>query len=241
MIEMTRRDVYPEFGRTHRPGYLFFTRPRKGGAPAYGISYFTRADGEPVPGYEWFEPIHEGVVTGEDEGSEALGWPGPGRVLKCRLSDYFYDSNQIIVFRKPAFWTPEVGDRIAESARSREGMDYAEALLLGHAWRGSAMGRLMGKRVAIWVSRLAARGKMICSKHGVIAHRDGYADEVARKIGGVLTEDPDVVSPRRHFTCRRAFQDWKMGREAEVAIAALRRAHESAVSLSRQDGRTLWA
>jgi hypothetical protein len=243
MIELTQHHLYPKYWANYAPGYIGFTRPRRRLDPsAWGISYFTREDGGPVPGLEWFAPIHALVVLNERECVEALAWPGPGKVVVAPLAKYFDSGDQVIVFRKPWGWTEEKGHAIALEALRLEGADYAEELLLGHAFRGSLVGRLSdrlsGGRASRLVSRLTdSRHGMICSKLSHIAHRDGM-----RYRRGILAQDPALTSPRGHFACEECFEAWAAGARAERKLAAMRRAYISPVGLDMDDGgRLVWA
>lgn len=242
MIELTQHHVQPKYMVNYGPGYIGFTRPRRRHDPAaLGTAYFTRDDGGPLPGLEWFRPIHALVVLNELECVEALAWPGPGRVVVSRLSRYFDSHDQVIVFRKPMGWTEEKGHAIALEALRREGEDYAEELLLGHAFRGSLLGKgldaVSGGRASRLVSRLTdARQKMICSKLSHIAHRDGMRYRL-----GILARDPSLTSPLGHFACDQCHEPWATAAKAHRKLASMRRSYISPVGLDVDDrGRWAW-
>lgn len=195
------QSLAPEFGENYRAGFIGFTHTGSS-LLSRGVSHFSR--------WSRLGDIHVShvvVVTGENEGVEAL--PGKG-VVKSPLGRYFEDPKTQVFFRKPRKWSPALGQRIAESALAQVGTKFDNLLLAARVLEGSYLRRWLLSHF---------RG---CPEHfsGGLLNRDDrwIAAELAAYCldcqpeyadRGILSLPGEKISPQQLFEDAEIFSSWR--------------------------------
>jgi hypothetical protein len=140
---------------------------------------------------------HAFIVTGPDEITQAHVDTG---VATASLSALMQDSNVNVYFRIPTGFTPELGLRIAESARSYLGEKYDKTDILGMALNDTVTGRLLNKLFRGDPERLSAmllahQGREICSELAA----KSLNNQPEFKGHGVLSQPLSAIDPQELF------------------------------------------
>jgi len=180
-------------------GYVFFTHAHD--ALAEGIDFYERW----ARGKGDLAVHHTGIVASETEVIEAHWQMG---VRRAPLSKYWDDMETMIVFRRPAGWTAELGQRIAASALAMEGRPYDKGLILSQLCANTFIGHCLNKwfkgRPEEWVAkRLDNKQAFICSELSAYA-----LDEQPEFAGlGILGREMlDCISPQELFEDDKLFE-----------------------------------
>lgn len=158
-------DSRPQFGVNYDVGWIGFTS-RSGDIISEGISYFERWDD--VPGNICVE--HAFIVADKSACIEALG----GGIQASELSKYFKDQTCRTYFRRPAAWTPSMGDVIKGEAQKHIGDRYGYGIIfadmLANTLFGHWLNELTGNIPNSFVSEiLSRRGTEVCSQLAAMA------------------------------------------------------------------------
>jgi len=191
--------IKPQYGVTYKQGYVFFTNT--GDFVSNGVAYFEswRRMGD-------IKVSHVGIVTGDNEGVEAHIKTG---VARCKLDKYVGGKNKIF-FRKPRYWSPDMGARIADAAEAQIGQAYDTSLIVGRFLAGTKLGALLNRitRGAVdrYVSKLFdAEYKKICSETAA------FSLSIQPELEGLgcLAAPHRTIDPQVMFEDDVIFEPWK--------------------------------
>lgn len=174
----------------YNTGYVFFTHAHD--RIASGIDWFQRfGRGENLPVH------HTGIVVDSAHVEEAHWRSG---VRKAHLPDYLADPDTLIVFRRPRGWTPELGQRIAQAALSRDGRPYNKGLILSQLASNTFLGHLLNGVLRgmpeVWLCRmLDNRQAFICSQLSAWA----LNEQPEFKGRGILSAPLDTITPQELY------------------------------------------
>jgi hypothetical protein len=157
---MIPQSTAPAFGENYGTGWIGFT-DRHDNPISDGIAYFERWEIDP----DGIHVEHVFIVTGETTCVEALA----RGVQKSSLSDYFTDPNCRTYFRRPAAWTPAMGQAITDTAISHIGDKYGYGIivadLLANTFIGHQLNRLTNNAPNRIISKLLDRPREeVCSE-----------------------------------------------------------------------------
>lgn len=197
---MEIQSLEPRYGDNYKLGYIGFSF-NDASIVSKGIAYLTR----------WtrlgdVRVSHALVVAGDGVCVEAQIERG---VVERPLANYFDDPHSHLFFRKPRGYTPELGGRIAASARGQVGAGYDRWLLVAQAMQGCFLGRwvraVLGDRPDVAVSRfLNDPNRWICSELAAFAldSQPEYRDK------GILRQPDFTIDPQELFEDAELFCDW---------------------------------
>jgi hypothetical protein len=193
--------INPEFGTNYKVGYVGFTYS-DANLISRGIAYFTR-----WARMSQVKVSHALLVSGDDECIEAHA---QGGVQRASLSDYFNDEHCQIFFRKPVDLNADIAARLVKAAELEIGCKYDIALIAGHAFSNSHLGRLIrevfGGDAADLLCRLKNNeNRWICSEF--VAHCLSEQPEYHRK--GILQKPSETIDPQELFEDPFLFEPWK--------------------------------
>jgi hypothetical protein len=176
-----------QWGVNYDVGYDAFTAHPKDFLTA-GINWFERWDA--LPG---FPPAsHALKIVGPNQTIEALAHG----VVYGKLSDYLNDPDCALMVRKPAGWTPDIGQRLKAAAESHLGERYNYLLIvmmaIGHSYLGHGIDKLFKGKFAKWLEKTAdSKRYSICSQ--MVARSNSSLPEYKDK--GVLKLPPYDITP----------------------------------------------
>lgn len=182
----------PRYGHNYAPGYFGFVIRRKDFIAA-GIRWFSRWDSLPsIPA-----PSHAFVIGTEDTTIEAFG----SGVAYGSLQAYLDDQDVALIVRRPARWTPKLGDAIVEQAATHIGERYGYGLIAAHALSNTYAGHLLTKLTRGWFERkvvaaLDSRRAEICSELVARAAQDA---DPGLALRGCLVRDAAEIKPADLF------------------------------------------
>lgn len=172
------------------PGHIGFTYVN--GFVSTGVAYFER--------WHRRSPVrvtHTLVVSGPNECIEAHFDEG---VAHAPLTKYLNDPNCRILFRQPAGWTPELGQRIADAAAAKIGSRYNTSLIVAEAASDTFLGHWLNTAFRAWPNRLFSRlldkpNEWICSQlvAYALAQQPEYHDR------GILRAPLDTIDPQQLY------------------------------------------
>lgn len=180
-----------DYGLAYDVGFLGFTRTFdfEGDAIAYGERWERKGT---IPSVN-----HVLIVTGMGQCVQAHVKTG---VAVGQLSVYFNDPKTKVYFRKPLAWTPELGQRIANTAYAKIGCRYAHGLILEQIAADTIVGHFLNVISRGWIhaalSNLIAKpGEFICSTLGAFS----MASQPEYKGSGILKEPLAAIDPQKLF------------------------------------------
>lgn len=182
------------YGKDYDRGWAGFTFA--GGAISDGISYGERWERSGSK----FPPVsHAFICTGENAGIEAHLETG---VDHFDLRKYSQDSKCKLYFRKPRFWTPELGARIVATALMNPpfGLPYDKNLIVADALVDTFAGHYLNLWTRGWFKKklcktLGSDKAFICSE--TVAYVLRRQAELQGR--GCLADEPDTVDPQFLF------------------------------------------
>jgi hypothetical protein len=188
---MIIQKLNPKFGVSYDVGWIGFTRTFDfvGGAIAYGERWERTGT---IPAVN-----HVLIVAGNGTCVQAHCRYG---VQAGQLSQYLDDPTSRVYFRKPLGWTPELGQRIANTAHAKIGCRYANGLILEQVAADTILGHFLNVISRGWIhaalSNLIAKpGEFICSTLGAFA----MASQPEYKGSGILKEPLAAIDPQKLF------------------------------------------
>ncbi|PQO35908.1 hypothetical protein DTL21_08205 [Bremerella cremea] len=148
---------------------------------------------------------HVFVVTGEDEVVEAAY---PKGVVRSKLSyEYWPKEDRYVIFRKPKGLTPELADRIAETAEEQLGTDFDYATTANLAIQKNFLGWITNWLTSDEVNRagdylVESDSRWLCSALGA------YCLKSQKEYDGigVLENRPGMITPQELFECDELFE-----------------------------------
>jgi hypothetical protein len=122
------------------------------------------------------------------------------------LSQYLLDPSSRVYFRRPKGWTPDLGQRIANTAYAKIGCKYANGLILEQTAADTILGHFLNVISRGWIhaflSKLIARpNEFICSTLGAYA----LASQPEFKGSGILKEPLAAIDPQKLFEADEEF------------------------------------
>ncbi|HWY52037.1 MAG TPA: hypothetical protein VNW72_11200 [Chthoniobacterales bacterium] len=197
--------VPPKFGDNYDIGYIGFSGSvGNTNVVSQGIAYFTRWDK-----LSDITVSHALIVTGENECVEAIMGRG---VNADPLQAYFANPNAAIFFRKPLNYNKDIGQRIAQAAKSQVGTKYNDWLIAGFLLAGTFLGHVVNKvfkdKPEDDVNKfLAGHHTWICSELAAycLEQQPEYKDK------GILARPVDTIDPQALFEDQVIFTPWHTG------------------------------
>lgn len=147
---------------------------------------------------------HVFVVTGEDECVEAAY---PKGVVRSKLSkEYWPKEDRYVIFRKPKGLTPELADRITQTAEEQLGTDFDYATTTNLALQKNFLGWIVNWLTDDEVNRagnylVEGDSRWLCSALGA------YCLKSQKEFDGigVLKNRPGMITPQELFECDELF------------------------------------
>lgn len=187
----------PEFGVNYDIGWAGFVWHDS--FIADGIAWFTRRHRKGNPKVD-----HVFVVTGNNTLVEA----NSDGVDPESMDEYFKQPGYSVYLRKPKFWTPDLGSRIAAKANTYIGYPYDFGLIAGDAISNSIIGQITNDLTDDlfddWITRATDSSRaMICDKLYVLAAKD----QPELKGLGTLGVPPSENNPQMLFGDDAIFEE----------------------------------
>jgi hypothetical protein len=193
-------DVQPQYGINYGVGYAGFTF-RKDDLISHGIAYFTR--------WERLSDIKVSHVFVVENAEHVIGAHAGTGVARASIGELFDDPGVQVFFRKPRYWTRDIGERIVSKARPEIGKEYDLSLILAGALQATFLGKFLnkifGRAPDRFVSRLLnSEDEWICSE--LVAYCMDEQPEY-RDVG-ILLHPNETISPQELFEDEEIFEPW---------------------------------